>query len=233
MSEEYYRDEWPADVDPGSVGGSSGGGGGGAGGSGGSGGGGGGSWGGGGGSGTSGNWGTTPQPSDDGEEVIDGEWGGSGNVAYLKKNTSGYLLKHDNYLLTGTLHCRIAPQLIIWIGTDSRYDHRDCVLTSLSPIRRYKRDDLKDWIEQPQKSILAYRIDWMPGEFEVRLKWQSGHYPHASIGNMSVALFGVDLGEQVIPIGSWRNVATISIDEDFKITINGMVGYINGNAQYL
>ena len=152
---------------------------------------------------------------------------------YLKLSESGYLLKHDNYLLTGTLHCRIAPQLIIWIGTDNRYDHRDCVLTSLSPIRRYKRDDLKDWIEQPQKSILAYRIDWMPGEFEVRLKWQSGHYPHASIGNMRVALFGIDLGEQVIPIGSWRNVATISIDEDYKITINDMIGYINGNAQYL
>ena len=40
-------------------------------------------------------------------------------------------------------------------------------------------------------------------------------------------------GEQVIPIGSWRNVATISIDEDFKITINGLYGTINGNAQYL
>ena len=74
----------------------------------------------------------------------------------------------------------------------------------------------------------------MPGEFELKLKWQSGHYPHASIGNMRVALFGVDLGEpRLSRIGSWRNVATISIDEDYKITINGLYGTINGNAQYL
>lgn len=204
---DFYRNEWPPELIPGGgyipVAG--------------------GSWSGGG-SAPGGGWGTTPGAGD-----VNGEWGGSGNVAYLKKNTSGYLLKHDNYLLTGTLHCRIAPQLIIWIGTDSRYDHRDCILTQLSPVRRYKRDDLKEWIEQPPKSILAYRIDWMPGEFEVRLKWQAGHYPHASIGTMRVALFGVDLGEQVIPIGSWRNVATINIDEEYKITINGIIGKINGN----
>lgn len=208
---DFYRNEWPPELIPGGgyIPGA------------------GGSWGGSGGSSGDDDWGTTPGDDDD-----DGEWGGQGNIEYLKLSESDYLLKQDNHLLTGTLHCKIAPQLIIWIGTDNRYDHRDCVLISLSPVRRYMRDALTDWIDKPPKSIIAYRIDWMPGEFGLKLKWQSGHYPHASIGNMRVALFGVDLGEQVIPISSWRNVATINIDEDYKITINGIIGKINGNAIY-
>ena len=208
---DFYRNEYPPEMTPpgGYIPGA------------------GGSWGGSG-SVPGGDWGTTPGAGD-----VNGEWDGRGNVEYLKLSESGYLLKADNYLLTGTLHCRIAPQLIIWIGTDSRYDHRDCILAQLSPVRRYKKDDLKEWIEQPPKSMLAYRIDWMSGEFELKLKWQSGHYPHSSIGNMRVALFGVDIGDIVIPLTSWKSVATITISEDYEILVNGIVGYINGNTQYL
>lgn len=192
----------------------------------------GGGWGAGSGTGTGGDWGTTP----DGGTGTGGDWGGAGNVPYLKKSKSGYLLKHDNYLLTGTLHCHIAPSLLFWFAGDAgwKHDHRACILSQISPSRDYQRDDLTDWVAKPiPRTILAYRIDWFTGEFTIQAKWQAGHYPHDSINSLRVAVFGVDLGELVFPLQSWRDIATVIIDEDYAITVNGINGSINGNAQYL
>ena len=63
----------------------------------------------------------------------------------------------------------------------------------------------------------------MSGEFDVLLRWVSGHSPYPGIKDMEVWCFGVYLGNMEFPKAGddYRKVAHVAIAEDGKVTVNG------------
>ena len=204
--DEFYRDEHPRapESDPGYLG-STGGGGWGW------------SWGGGaGGGGGTGGW--------------NYGWGGDGklNLPFLKRSLRGSLILDSNgRLLSGSLSCRIAPPVAVFLeGADHRR-HLDCVLLKLSDPQRTLTVGITS-------GRITGRFAPVPsGVLSLSAKWQAGHHDHAILNSARILIYGVDLGWLTLPVAQWREVARIAIDDDLRITVNDIRGNYNGNLPYM
>lgn len=239
MSDEFYRDEHPQDPSGGGGGGPGGGGGGSVGG---------GSWGGGSGGGGGGggmgapNWGGGGSGGGDGDDDDrKGEWieGEHISAPYLKISQGQHLWTDDNcYLFLGCCQCYIAPQVLVYIRGDSELKHTDCALLRLVDTEReielFFPSYEEELIDNSGRPVIYMYFPWtMPGRFKLQAKWQRGHYPHAEIHAMRFIAFGIDLGWRTVPLAGWVDIASIAINDEYVITVNGLKAEINGNASFV
>lgn len=227
MSEEYYRDEYPDGGGPG--GGETGGGdenpdwgeswGGGSGGGG----------SGGDGGGIHGEWGGDPPEGQPDPPDDEPEWGGDEpekvNLPLLKVSRSGRLLRRGNYLLHGSLTCKLKPQILIYLPHESNATHLDCALYRITdPARTIYAETVAS------SRLKKFYVSWArPGKFELQIKWQRGHYNHAECGQMQLVVFGLNQGWNVMPLSCWKKVAVIEITPDHRVYVNDIRGKINSD----
>lgn len=193
------------------------------------------SWGGesGGSSGNSGSWGGGSGV------IIDPSWwwqwsGSDKSAPYLKISPEGHLLTPGTpYLLKGLGQCNYIPAMLVYLETSDRHKHARCVLCKLSDpgrgfvIRRAPENAASAF------SVSGYISTADPGTFELQIRWQGGHYDYSKMSRMRFILFGVDMGWRTVPLSGWINFATITITDQHKIYVNGVLGSTPGNTPYL
>lgn len=107
----------------------------------------------------------------------------------------------------------------IAIKTDN-FQHPSCIdftLTNGRGFSQYKKTDTK-------KYSRCYVVTGGPGEFDVLLRWQSGHSPYPKIKDMEVWCFGVYMGNLEFPKArdDYRKVAHVVINDDGRVTVDGV-----------
>ncbi len=218
---EFYRDEHPEteNISGGWGGGSSGGGGG---------------WGGGGGGGGGGGDGNG------------GGWGGGGNLGFdfspspanvaLNLTSGGdLLLDGDGNLVLCGQSCVTVPALIAYLTGEDCDSHWDCVLCkTTSSIRPAKLKRISGAASRESQPVLmSYWPLGEPGSYEIRAKWQEGHYDHREVKSVRFVIYGVSTGWQTLPLSRYQTIATVVVGEDYRITVNGQPAKLTGNRSIL
>ena len=189
-------------------------------------------WGGGGSGGSSASWGgDTPGTQ---EEIQVSEC--------LRLTESGCLMMDETGdLLFCHQECPAMPMLTITIKTDQNVgedierSHARCiqvnlVYTQLNPLltepEKTLRYDL--WPEDTSYAGVHYAGNFPlpePGEvLTVKVMWQKGHHDINELSKMQVFICGVDCGTDTFSRNNWKNVATISVDQNGRFTVNGLYG---------
>ena len=105
----------------------------------------------------------------------------------------------------------------IAIKTDN-FQHPGCIDFKLVTrnYTQYKKTDTSKYSK-------CYVVSGGPGEFDVLLRWESGHSPYPKIQNMEVWCFGIYLGNNSYPKArdDYKNIAHVVIDDKGKVTVNG------------
>ena len=175
------------------------------------------SWGGGGGGGGGG----------DGENV---KWSIL-DFPYLKTCATGSLLCDwkSGHLLIGTYLCDTVPHVLIAPNGEKGKEHFRCLLW------RMEGDENSfsaSYLDSKSKFAHGFFKSLRPGNYTFLAKWQSGHYEHAQVPGAEFKVFGVDLGDVVLPLKHWREVFTLKITADYSIYVNFIRGAIRGNEKW-
>jgi len=105
----------------------------------------------------------------------------------------------------------------IAVKTDN-FQHPGCIDFKLADrsCSNYRRTDTS-------KYSRCYIVSGGPGEFDVLLRWQSGHSPYPKIKDMEVWCFGIYLGSGEYPKArdDYRTVAHVAIADNGLVTVNG------------
>ncbi len=188
-------------------------------------------WGGGGGSGgNSGNWGSDPKDANNDEWW----WLWVGDAPYLKIDWDGALLTDGGpHLLIGEKTCTEMPSVLIFGEGTEAHRHARCMRCELSDpdrefvIVRAPADSTSDF------SVAGYIMNAHAGTFQLRARWQGGHYNYALIRRMDFAVYGIRVGFRMVPLGGWADIATIQFTADRAVYVNGVRGDFNGNAAFV
>lgn len=208
--EEYYYNEKRPDGGSWIFGGSSGGGGGG--------------WGGGGGGGGGGGWGGR----DPFAPVI--------APPRVNRTLTGYMfLDKDGLLLSCRQDCAVVPALVAYINGEAAGGHGRCVLCKTTSEKRPAK--MVIWAPfdgtANKPAAIGYWPIGAPGTYRVRVKWQAGHYDYSKIKRAKFYIYGVSTGWLTMALKSWTTVATVTVAEDYRLTVNGTPGHRAGNLQFL
>ncbi len=157
---------------------------------------------------------------------------------FIRRNGKGRILiaKTGKILLRDV--CCLADNLAICVFTQN-FEHYWCVECSISdPARRFTHI-----ASDTTKVSYAAELLFLPGEFDVFLRWVSGHSPYPEIELMSIAVYGVLIQARHIPIAPDEplQVAHVEIGEKtdengmtaYEITVNGQKGTRNGCRKYM
>ena len=150
----------------------------------------------------------------------------------------GQILKSKNGKILVRDRCCLANNVAICVFTQG-FEHYWCVECSVSdPSREFRHID-----SDTTKVSYAAELLFLPGDFDVFLRWVSGHDPYPEIEMMSIAVYGVYIPAQVIPKApdAVLRVAHVKIEEiedengqkDYEITVNGQKGTRNGCKKYM
>lgn len=142
----------------------------------------------------------------------------------------GTIRTAGKYILTGSLSCKVVP-MIFFIDGDGEHKHSNCVLCVSSDESR----PLKMFYFAWELAGYGY-FNWdRSGEFVIRAKWQSGHYSHAEINRVRFVVFGVSTGWMTLPVtsGNWVDAVRVKIADDGIVTVNSILGKINGNQKII
>ena len=157
---------------------------------------------------------------------------------YIRRNMKGQILiaKTGKMLLRDV--CCLADNLAICVFTQN-FEHYWCVECSVSDSGRGFRHIDSD----TTKVSYAAELLFLPGEFDVFLRWVSGHSPYPEIEMMSIAVYGVYIPARSIPMAPDEpmQVAHVEIGEKtdengmtaYEITVNGQKGTRNGCRKYM
>lgn len=106
----------------------------------------------------------------------------------------------------------------IAVRTDN-FQHPGCIDFRLSGSREFNEYPKTD----TKKYSKCYVVGGGPGEFDVLLRWDSGHSPYPEIRSMETWCFGVYMGEADYPKASddYTTVAHVAIAADGFVTVNG------------
>lgn len=200
------------------------------------------------GGGSSGSWEGEPQP-DPGDWVpptgsgSGGSWGGGRDpvkpvpgLPRLNRTASGALLADaDGRILRCRQSCRAIPALLAFLNREDA-GHGRCILVSSSDPQRPV--SVSTWSGTADSgATVAAVASWPfggPGSYQIRAKWQRGHYDYNEISRAKFIVYGVSTGWVRLPIsGGWTTIATVVVAENFRITVNGSPGSITGNKPYL
>ena len=105
----------------------------------------------------------------------------------------------------------------IAIKTDN-FQHPSCIDFKLvdRSYTNYRKTDTSKYSK-------CYVVSGGPGEFDVLLRWQSGHSPYPKIKDMEVWCFGIYLGNDEYPKArdDYKTIAHVVIENDGHVTVNG------------
>lgn len=167
------------------------------------------------------------------DDVIDTpvtpEWegGGSDTSPMLRASREGMLLTDpDGFLLAGEFLCGAPPAVIVSIPSDTQNKHLQCVLLKFSDESR-RAETVRSG-----RQLQVYCFWHAPGSFDVLAKWQAGHWNHAEIGAAEFAIYGVTVAK-TLPLTQYVKIASVTIEEDGTIYVNGLKGAIGGNQNRL
>lgn len=170
------------------------------------------------------------------------------DITALRISAGGRLMQDDP---RGLIHCGqlcvSIPPLIVYIrGQEEAQpeNHDRCALVRLKydSCGRYLYADApvdagwarkKDSTGETPAYIGCFPLCEPEERLQVQARWQGGHWKHAQIREMRFFLFGIDLGWMTIPLGNWKTVATITVDNTFHINVNGFPARIGGNREIL
>lgn len=145
------------------------------------------------------------------------------------------LVNSDGSLLYCQQECMQAPALSIVIDAEDPGHHGRCIQINLI----YSK--LRPLYLEPEKT-LSYEL-WPvdiygeechyagrfplpePGELlNITASWQRGHHDISEISRMKFTVFGVSCGAKTISRGSWRTIATVTVDDSQHISVSGIRG---------
>ena len=100
-----------------------------------------------------------------------------------------------------------------------KFLHPSCIdftLTNGRGFKKYKKTDTSEFSQ-------CYVVTGGLGEFDVLLRWQSGHSPYPKIKDMEVWCFGVHMGNLKFPQArdDCRKVVLVVIHDDGQVTVDG------------
>ncbi len=167
------------------------------------------------------------------DDVIDTpvtpEWegGGSDTSPMLRASREGLLLTDPaGFLLAGEFLCGAPPAVIVSIPSDTQNKHLQCALLKFSDESR-RAETVRSG-----RQLQVYCFWHAPGSFDVLAKWQAGHWNHAEIGAAEFAIYGVTVAK-TLPLTQYVKIASVKIEEDGTVYVNGLKGAIGGNQNRL
>jgi hypothetical protein len=154
-------------------------------------------------------------------------------MSFLRINESGCLLRTKRgRLLTRGKSC-FGGGVAICVFTQG-FEHHWCVECSISDPSR----DFKHVPSDTTKVSYAASLLFLPGEFDVLLRWTSGHSPYPEIQSMAAAVYGVYIPAANIPMypDAFAAVAHVKITQEngtWSILVNGQTGTRHGSEKYM
>ena len=160
----------------------------------------------------------------------------------LRLTASGCLMMDETGdLLFCCQECPETPMLTITlkrdpnVGEEIERSHARCiqvnlVYTHLVPLLNEPEKTLAYdlWPEDASSEEAHYAGNFPlpePGELlTIELMWQRGHHDINKLSKMKVTVCGVDCGTQTFSRNNWKSVATISVDQNGRFTVNGLYG---------
>ena len=102
------------------------------------------------------------------------------------------------------------------------FQHNHCIDLTMTNDRMFTENPDYD----PLKYSKCYNVSGEPGEFEVKVRWNSNHFPYPEIDKMSVWVFGKKVESNThMPCacdgGDYKTVAHVKIKNNGAIYING------------
>ena len=198
---------------------------------------------------------TEPKPEFVDPEIID-RLQPQADKSSLRSSAHGLLLADDDgMLLCCNQKCGEVPSLLAVIECDEEYEHlrsshSRCIQINL------EYSQLQPLILSPEKNLeyelwpidrsvslalfpkRAKTIHYSgtfplpePGELlTIKAAWQKGHYNINELFLMNFWIFNVNCGTKSIGT-NWRTIATVSVDELYHITVNGLSGELPGGKR--
>lgn len=176
-----------------------------------------------------------------------------GDESGLRVSAHGLLLADaDGFLLSCNQRCKQVPSILVTIDTETDQGHHarciqlNLIYSNLNPLvldpektlcydlwpvdRNMPRELLP---ENAQKIHYAGSFPLPePGEvLTIKAAWQRGHYNINEVSLMNFWIFNVNCGTKSIGTGNWRNIARITVDELYRITVNGLRGELPGGKR--
>ena len=198
---------------------------------------------------------TEPKPEFVDPEIID-RLKPQADISSLRSSAHGLLLADaDGMLLDCSQLCGEVPAILAVIETEEEYEslrdsHARCIQINL------EYSQLKPLILSPEKN-LEYEL-WPidrtmalsllpdksepihysgyfplpePGErLTIKVAWQKGHFDINQLSLMKFRIFNVNCGTKSIGT-NWRTIATVTVDELYHITVNGLSGELPGGKR--
>ncbi len=167
-----------------------------------------------------------------------GDWGGilfpATQVPPALNRTAGgsLLLDGEGNLVSCAQKCAVIPALIFYLAGKDCAGHGRCVLCKLSDEARPLRSETYPAAAGRPLGSWIWPLG-APGSYEVYAKWQAGHYDHAEIHDAKFVIYGVSTGWLTLPLNSYRRVAEITVDELYRLTVNGQPASLRGNKSFL
>ena len=155
-------------------------------------------------------------------------------MSFIRINDSGRLLRTKRgTILTRGKCCFDGGGIAICVFTQN-FEHYWCVECSVSDPSRGFTHVTSD----TTKVSYAASLLFLPGEFDVRLRWVSGHSPYPEIQSMAAAVYGVYIPAENIPKypDAPRVVAHVKItkeEDGWNILVNGKKGTRHGSEKYM
>ena len=141
----------------------------------------------------------------------------------------------DGRLLHCKQRCVVVPALLAWLSGEGCDSHYRCVLCKTSdPLRPVTMENIAGVVDTAKYPLVSgyWRLG-APGTYRVYAKWQAGHYDYRKIKNVKFRIYGVSTGWRMLPLTHWLQIATVTVDERYHITVNGQVAKRAGNQSTL
>ena len=203
------------------------------------------------------NWGSTgdekrPEPEFVDPKIIQ-RLSPQADTSALRSSAHGLLLADDNgELFCCNQLCGTVPAILVVIETADEYEsHSSCIQLNLE----YSK--LNPLVLEPEKTLLyeLWPVDRRmprellheksktihysgyfplpePGEvLTIKASWQRGHHDINQLSQMNFWIFNIDCGTKSIGLNNWRTIATVTVDELYHITVNGLRGDLPGGKR--
>lgn len=200
--------------------------------------------------------GKLPEPEFVDPEIID-RLQPKADISSLRSSAHGLLLADADGMLFGCNQlCGEVPALLVVIETEEEYEdlrssHASCIQINLeyskrNPLVLEPEKTLKYelWpVDRPMpESLLPDKSEKIhysgyfplpePGEvLTIKAAWQKGHFDINQLSLMKFRIFNINCGTLSIGTKHWRTIATVTVDEQYHITVNGLSGELPGGIR--
>ena len=175
-------------------------------------------------------------------DIIGGSWGGRSPFApeaapfRLNRTLSNRLLADaDGRILFCRQACQVIPPLVAYISGEDTRGHGRCIL--LATTDQVRPASSSGWRGHDGTAYTVATVGYwpfgQPGSYRIRAKWQRGHYDYEKIKRAKFIVYGVSTGWVTLALTGWATIATVTVAEDFKLTVNGQPGKRTANKQFL